>query len=789
MGVNNIENANKFATITLPISQTQSSFDLSKLIKKYTFYWPIFLLSILIFIISAYLYIKFTKPVYPVNATLEFKNVSTQGGYGSVDKNSLQGLDQISKPVDFKNEIEVLKSKKVMLQVVNDLNLWINYSKKDGLSTADLYNSSPVNFQFIKMPERFDPKGIQLDIIVKDGDTFIIKDKDGKQTEFKFGQYIQSNFGLWKLDRKPSIGSYLGSNIKIAVADPSAVADGYAAGIKSTIDDKDVPFVILSVSDVLPNRGEDVLNGVIKAYLKSAIDEKNKKTEATIRFISKRIDSISRDLRGDESQLESYASSQGLTDINSQSQTYVQDKQANEKALDDINIQIRIINNVENYLNSPQNSERQPSTQGLTDQGLNTMLDKLSELQLNKQHLLATNPPSNPVFEPINNEIRSLQEKIREKVRTNKEALLLTKSQLESYGSRSTGQIKNVPGQQMKYSGMKRDKDVEEGLYTFLLEQREQLSLKYASTVSDAQVVDDAHAGSPSWPKPGLFYMAALMLGIFVPVVIIYTMDIFDFNKITNPKQIESAIDIPILGELSFQKSNTPLVISQGKENNAIGEQFRLIRTNLSYLYNNRDISNLAIGKVTLFTSSTAGEGKSFISSNLALTLAYSAKKTIVLEMDLRKPKIAAMFDLPSERLGISDFLGGEKISIEELIQHTSIPGLDIISCGTISINPSELLERDELGYLLTELRKIYDHILIDSPPIHLVTDALIIARYADVSLYVIRQGYTQKEELDFIKAANLDTRLPNLNIIFNGIKRVKYGYGYNYDSGYYVVN
>src|ERR1700744_3132292 len=612
MGVNNNDNTNKFATITLPLSQTQNqSFDISKLIKKYTFYWPIFFLSLIIFLVSAFLYIKFTKPTYPITATIEFKNTATSG-FSNSDKNSLQGLDQISKPIDFKNEVEVLKSKKIMLQVVNDLNLWINYSKKDGLAVTSLYKASPVNFEFIKQPAFIDPKGIQLDIIIKDGNTFIIKDKDGKQTEFKFGQYIQSNFGLWKLERNSIFTSSIGSNIKIDISDPSNVAEGYAAGIKANVEDKNVHFVTLMFFHVNPERGEDVLNNVIRTYLKSVIDEKNNKTEAKIRFISRRIDSIGRDLRGDESQLESYASSQGLTDINSQSQTYVQDKQANDKALDEINIQIRIINNIENYLNSPQNSERQPSTQGLTDQGLNTMLDKLSELQLNKQHLLATNPPGNPVFEPINNEIRSLQEKIREKVRTNKEALLLTKSQLESYSSRSAGQIKNVPGQQMKYSGMKRDKDVEEGLYTFLLEQREQLSLKYASTVSDAQIVDDAHAGSPSWPKPMLFYIVAFAMGIFVPIGIIYAMDIFDFNKITNPKQIENAIDIPILGELSFQKSNTPLVISQGKENNAIGEQFRLIRTNLSYLYNNRDISNLSIGKVTLFTSSTAGEGKSF---------------------------------------------------------------------------------------------------------------------------------------------------------------------------------
>lgn len=787
MSVNNNNNNHQFTTFALPVVQNQS-IDFAKLLKKYIFYWPLFFLSLAIFLVGAYFYIKYSVPIYPINATLEFKNVKTPGG-GYSDRNSLQSLDQISTPVIFENEIAVIKSKNNMLQVVNQLGLWINYAKKDGISVTDLYKISPVTFQFIKAPALIDPKGINLDIIIKDGNTFIIKDKEGKQTEFAFGQNIQSNFGLWKLDHNATIENYLGANIKINVASPSIVADNYVGALKSSLENKDVPFVNLTISDAVPKRGEDVLNAVLKTYLKTSIDEKNKKTEATIKFITKRIDSISKDLRNDESQLESYAQSQGLTDISSQSQSYVQDQRDNNKALNDINIQIRIINSIESYVNSSQNNERQPSTQGLQDAGLNNMLDKLSDLQLNKQHLLATNPPENPVFEPINNEIRSLQGKIREKIRTNKEALLLTKSQLESYSSKSDNLIRSVPTQSKQYGGMKRDKDVEENLYTFLLQQREQLSLKFASTVSDAEVVDDAHAGTPTWPKPMLFYMAAFLLGLGLPIAIIYMLDLFDFNKITNPKQIENAVDIPILGELSFQKSNSPLVISQGKENNAIGEQFRLIRTNLSYLYNSNDISHLAVGKVTLFTSSTAGEGKSFISSNLALTLAYSAKKTIILEMDLRKPKIAAMFDISTESMGVSDFLNGENVKIEQLIQHTNVPGLDIISCGTINTNPSELLERNELDELLTTLRNMYDHIIIDTPPIHLVTDALIIAKYADVSLYVIRQGYTQKEELDFIKATNLGARLPNLNIIFNGIKRVKYGYGYNYDNGYYVVN
>jgi len=774
MAVNN----NQIATITLPVSQAQTV-DFAKLLKRYFFHWPIFFLSLAVFIVLAYFYNQYTKPVYPINATIEFKG--TKNPDYNAEKNNLQELDQISTPIVFENEIEVLKSKKIMLQVVNQLNLWVNYSKKDGILSTDLYKSSPVNFQFIKMPARFPSKGIQLDIIIKDNNSFLIKDKDDKQTEFKYGQYIQSDFGLWKLDHNSTIGGYIGDNIKIGVDDPSVVADAYISGLKSTLEDKEVPFVDLTMSDQIPGRGEDILNTVINTYLKSAIDEKNKKTEATIKFISKRIDSIGRDLRGDEAQLESYARSQGLTDITSQSQSYVQDQQTNQKALNDINIQIKIINGIESYVNSPQNSERQPSTQGLTDPSLNTMLDKLSDLQLNKQHLLASNPKDNPVFEPIDNEIRSLQEKIREKIRTNKEALLLTKNQLQSYGSRAEGLIRSVPGQKTQYGGMERGKDVEEKLYTFLLEQREQLSLKYASTVSDAKVVDYAHAGKAKWPKPMIVYVLAAFMGIFLPIGIIYTRDSFD-DKITNRKQIEDALNIPILGELSYQESSTPIVIIKERGNFAIGEQFRSLRAKLYQVHNNDNPA----GKVTLVTSSTSGEGKSFISANLAVTLAYAARKTIILEMDLRKPKTSLMFDLLPEHPGISDYLNGDKNKLEELIQPSGIPGLDVLGCGSILENPSELLEREKLEDLIQVLRKTYDHIIVDTPPIHLVTDAVIVARVVDASLYVIRQGYTMKEEFNFIDEINSDNRFPKLNIIFNGIKRDKYGYGYNYNNSYY---
>ncbi len=790
MGTNN---EHKFATITLPVSQAQTP-DIGTTLKRYFFHWPIFLLSLIVFLAGSFFYLKNTKSVYPVSATVEFKNVKTTD-YSTVEKTNLQTLDQISSPIVFENEIEVLKSKKLMLQVVKDLKLWINYSKKGGVFDTDLYGESPVIFQFIKTPAVIGPDGIKLDITLKeDGNSFLINDADGKQTEFKFGQYIQSGFGMWKLDKTPLLEGYLGANLAIGVRDPSSVADGYVAAIKTNLDSKDVPFVELMLSEENPKRGEDVLNSLLKTYLKFSISEKNKKTEETIKFMTKRIDSIGKDLHLNESQIENYSRNQGLTDIAAQSQAYVQDNQYNQKALSDINLQVRIINSIENYVNSP-GSNKQPSTVGLQDASLNSMLDKLTELQLNKQHLLANNPPDNPVFEPINAEINTLQSSIREKVRNDKETLLLTKNQLEANSSRSEGLIRNVPTQKMEYGGMERNKDVEEKLYTFLLEQREQLSLKYASTVSDAQVVDYAHTGTAKWPKPLMIYFMAAFMGIFFPVGVIYTRNKLD-NKITDRKQIEAEIDVPILAELSYQESSTQIVISKERGSFAIGEQFRALRTKLYQVLNGgssghhgingNGINGSGLGKVALVTSSTSGEGKSFLSANMAVTLAFASRKTIVLEMDLRKPMTSAIFDMEHDHPGISDYLNEQPYRLEDLIQHSGIQGLDVLSCGPILENPSELLEKGRLDELIMTLRKMYDYIIIDTPPIHLVTDAIIIARVADASLYVIRQGYTLKEELGFINEVYSEGRLPNLNIVFNGIKKEKYGYGYDYNNSYY---
>lgn len=766
----------QITTITLPVSQNQSV-DFAKLFKKYIFHWPLFFSILLVSLVSAYFYLMYAKPVYPIKATLEFKDDKNEN---YTNKTGLKELDQISDPVIVENEIEVMKSKKLMFQVVNELQLWTTYIKKDGLKSKDLYKSTPVEFSFVKQVGTIAAPGEKLQVEIKDNQSYFLINDDGKKTPFKYGQVIKSEFGTWQLKATSNLANYIGSTILITIKDPDLVSDSYQTALKVALENKDAPFVNLNISDEVPSRGRDILNSLMALYNAAAIEDKNRKAQNTINFIDKRLDSISKDLYNAETLVARFNSTQGITDTKSQATALVERQQSSMKEINDIDAQINVVDGIEAYINSPKNSNRTPSTGGLTDNTLSSMLDKLSDLLLKKDQMTATTPEQNPIFIPLNKQIATLQESIKDRVRTIRASLIATKKQLASYNSNIDTKIRDIPNQSRQSNNLSRTSDVKGQLYTYLLQKREEISLRYASSVSDAQIVDDAHAGPMQWPKPMIVYVLAVFIGLGIPAGILYARDSFDV-QITNRKQIEDAVSIPILGELSFQESTTPIVISQGRGKFAIGEQFRVLRTNLYHVHNTNDS-----GRVTLFTSSTGGEGKSFVSANLAVTLAYASRKTVILEMDLRKPKTSLMFGLPLEHVGISNYLDGEPLKLEDMIQPSGIPGLDVIGCGSILPNPSELLEKTKLDELILILRKIYDDIIIDTPPIHLVTDALIISRVTDASLYIMRQGYTQKAELDFINEINLEKRLPKLNIIFNGIKRDKYGYGYNYDNSYY---
>jgi len=778
------------ATLPASPSNVKGADDFNEILKRYLYHWPLYILGVALALGLAYFYLLKTNPVYPITATLKFDvpTESSSGGGLATQSALVQSLDPTSKPVIVENEIDVIQSEKLIDQVVLDLKLWVTYTQKSGFLTKDLYKISPVEFNFIKQNGALPPSGESFKIYLKDKNTFVLKELGGKKQlnkTFKFSTPIKNDFGTWQLNTTANYDSYIDSTIMIDVEDPDLVGAGYQKGIKVELQDKDAPFVNLSTTDIVPARGKDVLNSLLALYQRGALEDKNKDAQKLLVFVDLRLDSVRKALTVAEGKMQQYRSTQGITDLVAQAQEYRQNNQANAKSLDDNKLQQAVLEELDRFVSSSKNDEKLPSVNpALLEPGMQVLYDKLSDLELQRAQLLATTPPENPIYAPLDRQITTLKNQIKDKISSIRESLQTTRTTLQSIDSGYRKSLKKVPAMDMQDNDLKTDQDIEQKLYTDLLTLREEVSLRYGSSVSDSEIVDDAHAGKVKWPMVPVVYGLALILGLVLPTSLVYAREALN-DRIISRRQIEDATGVAILGEISYLDSKSPIVVTGTRSKFAIGEQFRVLRTNLYHLHDHN-----GKGRVTLCTSSIGGEGKSFICSNIAVTMAYTSRKVILLEMDLRKPKVSMNFGLSSDHPGISDFLADDSLSLEGLIQHTNIPGLDILSCGPIAPNPSELLEKHRLEDLINELKKVYDDIVIDCPPIHLVTDAIIISRVTDVSLYVARQGYTYKHEIEFIAEIHANHRFPKLTVIFNGVKSGKHGYGYSYsDKSYSSYN
>jgi tyrosine-protein kinase Etk/Wzc len=774
--------------------------DLKSVLTKYFYHWPLFVLGLIIALAGAYAYLQIANPAYEVSATILVKDEKKS----PQEKAALPELEQSSSPKNAEAEIEILRSKNLVSEVVNDLQLWTTYTAKNGIKTKDLYGTSP--FKFIPIKKPADYSSNKVEVFIKDKNTFEIENLSGQKQSIAFNKSVKDGLGTWLLKPTDLLDQYIGSTITITVNDPEAVSNSYLKSLDAHLLDKLAPTIGLFITDEVPQRGKDFLNSLITAYNNAASKEQKRTTKSTIEFIDNRLASLTGELNTAEKQVEGYRSSQGLTDINSQAKVYLENVQSNDVKLNEVNVQLNIIAGIERYVNSSSNNENAPATIGISDPALNSLIEKLSTLQLRRSALLATTPENNPLFDPINKQIALTKGAIRETIGGIKSSLLNSKRELQSFNTKTESSIKDIPVQERQFVGMKRQQAIKENLYVYLLQKREELALSYASTFVDARIVDKANVGDKKWPKVPLITAIAMLLGLGVPFFIIYFRQSFN-NRITERRDIETAVDVPIIAELSYDDlDNDPIVVNN--KHSLIGEQFRSLRTNLNYLHQTKKEESLQLdanstglsadsrydyynnaegkGKVTLLTSSVSKEGKSFVSTNLASSLAASGKKTVILELDLRKPKVSGIFDLPSNHPGISNYLAQE-VDLQSIIQHqTKVPNLDVIGSGRIPSDPSELLEKETLPKLINELRSVYDDVIIDTAPLHLVTDANIIAKHADVCLYIIRQGFTGKDELNFIGDIIENNQLPEMNIVFNGIKKSKYGYGYNYDNSYY---
>jgi len=764
-----------FKSFSTPVIKPKTT-DVSATLLKYLYHWPLFFVSMSLSAIGFWIYLKVATPVYEAKASLLIQNERKTSG----ERSALQEIDLVKSARIIENELEILKSKQIFDQVIKDLHLGIVYHQINGLVTKDLYNESPVRLVFLNIINVNENPIINL--VIKDENSFYIEMPNGELKEFLYKDTFKNKLGIWKLEKTKNLKQYGNKKISITISDPEKLAIQYQKRIGVNLLNKQSTAVALTISDVNAQRGKDILNRLIFNYILAGAKVKSEETSSTLDFIDQRLDSLANELNKAERRIETFKSSRGLTDISSDSKMTLENMQVNDGKLNEVSLKLNVIEGIEQYINSSENSGKLPSTLGIEDPALNSFLEKLNQLQLQREKLLATTPETNPDFEPIDRQIALTKETISENVRNVQSSLRNTRDRLQALSNQFESSIRAVPLQERQFINIKRQQAIKESLYTYLLQKREEVSVSYANTIVDNRILDEAYVGPVKGTTKSIALVTAIFMGFGFPLGLIFLRDLLS-SKVTDIQDIRDVLDIPIIGELPFSKSTNPVAVN-GNGISTIGEQFRTMRIKLHRLIGEREQ-----GRVVLLTSSVSGEGKSFVSSNLAVAMAISGRKTIILELDLRKPKIARSFNLQNAQLGISEFLQG-RAKEEDIIQSSGVEtNLDFIGSGARAKNPSELLERKQLTDFIKDLRAVYEYIIIDSPPVHLVPDAMVLSESADITLYVVRQGLTNKAELNFVKELYNQKQLPDLNIVFNGIQKAKYGYGYDYDLAYYNNN
>ena len=517
-------------------------------------------------------------------------------------------------------------------------------------------------------------------------------------------------------------------------------------------------------------------------YNRNTNNDKNEIAQKTAEFIDERIDIISKELGSTEANLESFKRDAGITDLTSEAQIALAGNAEYEKKSVENRTQISLVNDLRKYLRGNE-YEVLPSNVGLQDAALIGAIERYNEMLMERKRLLRTSTENNPTIVNLDTSIRAMKANVQATLEGTLQGLMITKESLDREASRYSRRISNAPGQERAYVSIARQQEIKAGLYLMLLQKREENAIALAATANNAKIIDEAIADDiPVSPKRSMIYLIALVLGVGIPVGIIYLVELTKF-KIEGRADVEKLTSVPVVGDIPLtdekNDKNGSIAVFENK-NNLMSETFRNIRTNLQFMLDNDQ-------KVILVTSTVSGEGKSFVSSNLAISLSLLGKKVVIVGLDIRKPGLNKVFQLSNKERGITQYLSNPETDLMELVQSSDVnKNLFILPGGTVPPNPTELLARNGLDRAIETLKKNFDYVILDTAPIGMVTDTLLIGRVADLSVYVCRADYTHKAEYTLINELSFEKKLPNLCTVINGVDLKKRKYGYYYGYGKY---
>lgn len=750
--------------------ENSDGLDIKQLLLRLLDNWYWIALSVFLCMALSYLYGKYKTPYYKISARVlvndEKKGSGLSGGGDLLG--DLGGLLGTKSTVD--NEAEILKTRHLMEEVVKDMNLNVTYYRKGAIKNVELYES-PYQVKILTPQDTIKATEVQVSFVEK-GKVAITA--DGLDTLVAFDRsFTIPEVGVVQVVENPTVPpGNENYNFKIMSVDARVI--DLMTALTVEVKNKQVTIIDLALNHPVPKKGEDILGKLIEKYVEANLKDKNEVADSTVKFIQNRLVHISGELGGLEGNIQNFKQKNNLADMSEQSKLLVQTTGQYVNELGKIETQISVLSSLQDYLKDEgKNKKVLPSSLIPTDMVFNGVVEKYNALTLERARRMIGVTESNPSIQLMDKEIANARADIETNIGSTLNGFVITRNRINDQMKKAEGQVRNVPQMERNYLNLARQQQIKQELYIFLMQKSEETAISKTANIANSRTIDPAKSEiKPFSPKKAFVYLFGLIAGLAIPLGLMYMKDLLN-DKVQLKEDVTKATKAPVIGEISHQDENMAIANSS---RSAISEQFRALRTNLSFFFKNKN------EKVILLTSSMSGEGKSFIAINLGHILALANKKVLLMELDLRKPGLSAKLKLPGT-VGFTNYIANPELKISDIIMPLKIQeNLFMVSSGPIPPNPAELLLSERTQSLMEELKEQFDYIIIDAPPIGIVTDAQLMASYADVCIYVVRQNYTLKQQLTIVEDLQKSQKMKGLSIVINDIQATKgYGYGYSY--------
>ncbi len=789
---------NKNLGLASPMGEQEetSSINFQTIYTAVILHWKWFVLSLIICMGCAMIYLRYKTPVYQAYAKLLIKDDDSRGRGGKSGVLTTSNLGIMSNSTGIDNEMEILSSLSIAQQAVRDLKLYVNYSLEGKVKDHLIYNSEPISVDLD--PSHLEKLNYPISLeINRKGSSYTVtgeylNPKTGvknsiEKTITSFPTRIDTKTGIITLQSNGDRGLLPeGRALKVTILSPKSVAAKYAGSLSVSQTSKTTTIAELVLKDESPQRAVDYLRQLAICYNRQANEDKNEIAVRTEEFINGRLEKINAELGSTEGSLEEYKKRNNMVELKMNAAQAVQNQDVYSQKLAEANTQMALLNSISEYMNDPSNKyQTLPSNVGLSDASATSLIDKYNDIVITRNRLLRSASESSPTVTPLTAQLDDLTSSIQRAMIQARKSMEIERNNIANMYGRYASQTNATPEQERILTQIGRQQDVKSGLYLMLLQKREENSISLAATADKGKLIDDPQYMGKVSPKSSMIMLIALILGLAIPAGVIFIVNFMRY-KIEGHDDVAKLTSLPIIADVAIAsetaKTKADIVVHEN-QNNQMEEVFRSLRTNLQFVMAENE-------KVILFTSSTSGEGKTFTAANLAVSFALLDKKVVLVGLDIRKPRLAELFEINDHQHGITNLLtqpDPTAADVKKQILKSGISNnLDILMAGPIPPNPAELVARKSLDQVIDILKETYDYVLIDSAPVGLVTDTLQIGRVANATVFLCRADYTPKEAFGYINDLAKEKKLPNMCVVINGIDMSKKKYGYYYGYGRY---